>query len=315
MRAASGGRLASAAEWCSSAAAAALRASELSGARVFASVCLYVQFVPAIRPAIGWGWGSCEEALRSAEVRPLAADWPLRCGLQSLLHLEARPLITSFLAVRARRRTLAAAGPFLSPLASESAMLPRPSANPQAPPPIGVGIDTSRYGHYAVFLADDLQPADAELPFAESGPGYARLRQRLERLAQKHTPCAFAVRVDAAGQYADNLLAFLHELAQRGPWPLTVSCGDPQRNKSYRAAIFGSQKSDPVEARAAARYALTERPRSDPPLSLAWRTLRQAASRLQAVVRQRTRLINQLHQLVAVTLHGLGLLKRALSAI
>jgi len=193
-------------------------------------------------------------------------------------------------------------------------MLPRPSANPQAPPPIGVGIDTSRYGHYAVFLADDLQPADAELPFAESGPGYARLRQRLERLAQKHTPCAFAVRVDAAGQYADNLLAFLHELAQRGPWPLTVSCGDPQRNKSYRAAIFGSQKSDPVEARAAARYALTERPRSDPPLSLAWRTLRQAASRLQAVVRQRTRLINQLHHLVAVTFPELGLLTRDLSA-
>ena len=36
---------------------------------------------------------------------------------------------------------------------------------------IGVGIDTSRYGHYAVFLRDDLQPAAAELQLAESAAG------------------------------------------------------------------------------------------------------------------------------------------------
>ncbi|HKB37135.1 MAG TPA: IS110 family transposase, partial [Gemmataceae bacterium] len=195
-------------------------------------------------------------------------------------------------------------------------MLPHSRSAPPPLPPrrCGVGIDTSRYGHYAVFLRDDLQPADAELAFAESGPGYARLRGRLERLAQRHTPCAFCVRVDAAGQYADNLLAFFHDLAQRGPWPLTVSCGDPQRNKNYRAAVFGSQKSDPVEARAAARYVLTEQPKSDPPWSRELRTLRQVAGRLQAVVRQRTRLLNQLHHLVAVTFPELGLLVRDLSA-
>ena len=28
----------------------------------------------------------------------------------------------------------------------------------------------------------------------------------------------------------------------------SISCGDPQRNKNYRVAVFGSQKSDPVEA-------------------------------------------------------------------
>jgi len=193
-------------------------------------------------------------------------------------------------------------------------MLPQPAPAPQPPRRIGVGIDTSRYGHYAVFLRDDLQPADAELAFAESGPGYARLRGRLGRLAQRHAPCAFCVRVDAAGQYADNLLAFPHDLAQRGPWPLTVSCGDPQRNKNYRAAVFGSQKSDPVEARAAARYALTERPKGDPPGSRELRILRQVAGRLQAVVRQRTRLLNQLHHLVAVTFPELGLLVGDLSA-
>ena len=30
------------------------------------------------------------DAFRSAEVRPLAADWPLRDGPKRLLHLEAR---------------------------------------------------------------------------------------------------------------------------------------------------------------------------------------------------------------------------------
>jgi transposase len=193
-------------------------------------------------------------------------------------------------------------------------MLPQPSPSPQSPRCIGVGVDTSRYGHYAVFLRDDLQPADAELAFAESGTGYDSFRQRLQRIAERDGPCSFLVRVDAAGQYADNLLAFLHRLAQHGPWPLTVSCGDPQRNKNYRAALFGGQKSDPVEARAAARFALTEKPHGDMPLSPEMRTLRQTAGRLQAVVRQRTRLINQLHHLLALTFPELALLVADLSA-
>src|SRR5206468_5645606 len=91
---------------------------------------------------------------------------------------------------------------------------------------------------------------------------------------------------------------------------LTLSCGDPQRNKNYRAALFGSQKSDPVEARAAARFALTERPTPVTPLSLELRTLRQVAGRLQAVVRQRTRLINQFHHLLALTFPELALLTK-----
>ena len=54
-----------------------------------------------------------------------------------------------------------------------------------APPPqpvsasarrFGVGLDTSRYGHYAAFLRDDWQPAAAELQFAESAKGYANFR-------------------------------------------------------------------------------------------------------------------------------------------
>jgi len=188
---------------------------------------------------------------------------------------------------------------------------------------VGVGIDTSRYGHYACFLSDDLQPAAAELSFAESAAGYVQLRQRLEHIAQRHGAVQFVVRLDAAGQYADNLLHFLHGLAgdDRGTpgadatWLATsISCGDPQRNKNYRAALYGSKKSDPIEARACARYALSERPVSVMPMSAELRTLRQVAGRLQAVVRQRTRLINQLHHLLALSFPELALLQKDIAA-
>jgi transposase len=190
----------------------------------------------------------------------------------------------------------------------------------QSPRRIGVGIDTSRYGHYAAFLRDDLQPAADELQFPESAAGYARFRQRLEAIRERHGAVPFVVRLDAAGQYAENLLHFLHGLGAAGtesvpaPFVLTLSCGDPQRNKNYRAALFGSKKSDPIEARAAARFALTETPTPVAPLSLELRSLRQVAGRLQAVIRQRTRLINQLHHLLALTFPELALLTKDLAA-
>ena len=132
-------------------------------------------------------------------------------------------------------------------------MLPHRTTAPQspqqsrttlaAPVPVGVGIDTSRYGHYAAFLRHDLQPAAAELQFAESAAGYAQFRQRLEGIVQRHGAVAFVIRLDAAGQYADNLLHFLHGLTSAGAdasgsprFTVTISCGDPQRNKNYRAA-------------------------------------------------------------------------------
>ncbi len=186
---------------------------------------------------------------------------------------------------------------------------------------IGIGIDTSRFGHYGAFLRDDLQPACAELSFAESAQGYALLQKRLEQLAERHPEASFAIRLDVAGQYAENLLHFLHRLTDRsGPAPaplagrdVTISTGDPQRNKDYRAALFGAKKSDAVEARACARYALSERPAATAVLSAELRVLRQAAMRLQAVVRQRTRLINQLHQLLALTFPELALLVKDIS--
>jgi hypothetical protein len=186
---------------------------------------------------------------------------------------------------------------------------------------VGVGIDTSRYGHYAAFLRDDLQPAAAELQFAESAPGYASLRQRLQQIVQRHRAVHFNIRLDAAGQYADNLLHFLHGLGSAGAdatrlanVAISISCGDPQRNKNYRAALFGNKKSDAIEARAAARFAVSERPAHTPPLAPELRTLRQVAGRLQAVVRQRTRLINQFHHLLALSFPELALLLKDLAA-
>jgi transposase len=177
-----------------------------------------------------------------------------------------------------------------------------------APLPVGVGIDTSRYGHQAVFLRADLQPAAAELSFAESAAGYAQLRARLAQIVARSAGIVqFTLRLDAAGQYADNLLHFLQTLSLPGA-SFTVSCGDPQRNKHYRAALFGPQKSDPVDALAMARYALSEAPSASPVLSLEQRLLRQIAARLQAVVRQQTRLSNQLHQLLALIFPELALL-------
>jgi hypothetical protein len=59
---------------------------------------------------------------------------------------------------------------------------------------------------------------------------------------------------------------------------------------------------------------MPSRPAPVPPLSPELRTLRQVAGRLQAVVRQRTRLSNQLHQLLALAFPELALLVKDLTA-
>ena len=120
---------------------------------------------------------------------------------------------------------------------------------------IGVGIDTSRYGHYAAFLRHDLQPAVGELQFVESADGYAQLRSRLEQIVAKLGAVHFAVRLDVANQYADNLLNFLHLLhARLANATFTISCGDPKRNKD--SALPSLAPRSPIPSRPALLHAM-----------------------------------------------------------
>jgi Uncharacterized protein conserved in bacteria (DUF2333) len=111
---------------------------------------------------------------------------------------------------------------------------------------IGVGIDTARYGHRVAFLRPDRQPAAKPLTELESRAGYQALQERLEQLHQQHPQARFHVRMDAAGQYAANLEHFLRGL----PLPLTLSIGEPKRNKDYQKAHFPKRTTDDTESRA-----------------------------------------------------------------
>jgi transposase len=158
-----------------------------------------------------------------------------------------------------------------------------------------VGFDTARYGHHATFLRPDRQPAASPLEFLESRDGYRQLESTLAKLAQKHKAVHFHIRVDAAGQYATNLLTFLHQL----PYQKTISVGEPLRNKNYRAVHFPKRKTDATESHACARFAIVEQPDATYHDSPELLMLQELASRLEAQSKQSTRQVNQLHNLLA----------------
>ena len=160
---------------------------------------------------------------------------------------------------------------------------------------IGVGIDTARYGHRVTFLRPDKQPAAAPLDVLESAAGYAQLHHTLERLHGLQPDVKFHVRIDAAGQYATHLEQFLRGL----PLPLEVSTGEPARNAAYRKAHYPKSKSDPTDSLATARYAVVERPQGTPATPPEFFVLREVLGQLESQTKQTTRLINQLHNLLA----------------
>src|SRR5271157_1724149 len=160
---------------------------------------------------------------------------------------------------------------------------------------IGVGIDTARYGHRVAFLRPDRQPAAKPMTVLESRGDYQALQERLEQLHQQHPQARFHVRLDAAGQYAANLEHFLRGLAV----PLTLSVAEPKRNKDYQKAHFPKRTTDDTESQAMARFAVVELPDATPAPSDPMILLREVAGRLQAQVKQTTRAINRLHNLLA----------------
>jgi transposase len=160
---------------------------------------------------------------------------------------------------------------------------------------IGVGIDTARYGHRVSFLRPDRQPAAKPMTVLENRTGYQALHERLQQLHHQHPQAHFHVRIDAAGQYAANLEHFLRGL----PWPMTLSIGEPKRNKDYQKAHFPKRTTDDTESQAMARFAVVELPQATAPVSAAMTLLREVAGRLQAKVKQSTQAINRLHNLLA----------------
>jgi transposase len=160
---------------------------------------------------------------------------------------------------------------------------------------IGVGIDTARYGHRVSFLRPDRQAAAKSMTVLESRAGYQALQERLEKLHLQHPQAHFHIRIDAAGQYAANLEHFLRGLAL----PITLSIGEPKRNKDYQKAHFPKRTTDDTESQAMARFAVVELPKATAPVSPAMTMLREVAGRLQAKVKQSTQAINRLHNLLA----------------
>jgi transposase len=103
------------------------------------------------------------------------------------------------------------------------------------------------------------------------------------------------VRIDAAGQYASNLERFLRTL----PWPMTISIGEPKRNRDYQKAHFPKRTTDTTESLAMARFAIVEQPSETAALPEELLLLREIAGRLQAQTKQSTQAVNRLHNLLA----------------
>jgi transposase len=175
---------------------------------------------------------------------------------------------------------------------------------------LGVGIDTARYGHHVSFLDGQKRTAAKAFHFTESAAGYQQLQAALTKLAEKHPGLHFHIRLDAAGQYAENLLQWLHRL----PFSTTISVGQPARNKAYRQVHFDKRKSDPVESLACARFAIVERPAATPHNPPEFQQLRDAVALMESSAKQRTRLINQLHGLLARVFPELAVSVKDLSA-
>ena len=77
---------------------------------------------------------------------------------------------------------------------------------------LGVGIDTARDGHHVSFLDEQKRSAAKSFHFTESAAGDQQFQAVWQKLAEKHPGVHFHIRLDAAGQSAENLVQWLHRL-------------------------------------------------------------------------------------------------------
>lgn len=175
---------------------------------------------------------------------------------------------------------------------------------------IGVGIDTARYGHRVNYLRDDRRPAAKPVTITENRDGYQMLQNDLQLLHREYPHAVFHVHIDAAGQYAANLERFLRSLSI----PLTISVGEPKRNKDYHAAMSPKRTTDDTESLAMARFGVVEQPRPTRSVSPEFTMLREIAGRLQGQIKDTTRAINRFHNLMSRVFPELATLVKHLEA-
>jgi hypothetical protein len=108
---------------------------------------------------------------------------------------------------------------------------------------IGIGIDTARYGHRVAFLDENKNPAAPSLTVMESRRGYDQLQSQLEKLHAKHPQASLHVHIDAAGKYATNLEAFLHEVDL--PLELTLHQAALHLAETFNLQIKRTEKRSP----------------------------------------------------------------------
>ncbi|MEO8271090.1 MAG: transposase [Aureliella sp.] len=160
---------------------------------------------------------------------------------------------------------------------------------------LGIGIDTARYGHHASFMDEQKRTASKGFHFSENADGYEKLRKTIEQLIAKHPQALLHIHVDAAGQYAENLIQWLHQQS----WTVVISVGQPARNKAYRKAHYDKRKADPIESLACARFAVVERPPAMHRPAVEFSALRDAVAQMESSASARTALVNQLHNMLA----------------
>lgn len=190
----------------------------------------------------------------------------------------------------------------------------QPAAQPQVDPEmrhLGIGIDTGRYGHHVSFLREDKQRATPPMTVMEKADDYAKLQLRLEQLHDRFPNAHLHLRIDAAGQYADNIEAFVRSLVHL---PLTVSVGQPKTNKDYHCVCAPKSQTDKTESYAMARYAVVERPEASYGTPAEFTTLKRIANRLHGQVKQTTRLTNQLHETLSAVFTELATIITRLTA-
>jgi len=100
------------------------------------------------------------------------------------------------------------------------------------------------------------------------------------------------VGLDMANVYGQNLRTFLQQL----PYRMILTNLNPLTGRRYKEVFLQDNKTDAIDAAAAARFAIVEKPPASPDLDPFHQQLLALVSRYESQTRTTTALINQLHQ-------------------